>query len=582
MEITIKLETVMKKNIIYSIMCVTALILGGCHDEQYVDPTVTDPGITSVSAQMLSGTLSGLEYKCTVTDPNATNYIIPVQWYYPEESDTETTDDMMKSAKLSAVLPNNVSLSPTLGIVDLTQDNYYTLTEPNGKQSKICIKGQRTHSSACTITSFEIGGEWGITGVIDETNSTIAIPAIDTDDMSSVDVTVEHSYHATITAPIGEVKVDNATCTLSGVNLNSPVTFTVTADDGTTHDYTVKKELPDKIAYGYRSGSEKQMFSLDISSFAHGTRPTLAAVDKYLIICVGDGTTPSYINRKTGAVGGSIVKGSANYDGSITGDAAGNMLIADHADPDGTFKIYSTNSVATAPTQLLSWTNTTGFPLGDHIAVQGNIKGSALIVATCGPLEGVSDGYSFVYWPVVGGVVGTPSVVNITGYSWWATVKVIPRGLTAADGFFFSYYQGNTNYFNGLAYVNASGAVTATLNEDQRDYYSSNFCNDKYDGKTFNNANYVGLICSNYFGTWPSNSLYVFDMTNMNNFTGSLDNSKCLTYLYDINSENFPGDGNTIGDVLLAPTVDGYYMQIFLIDYTYNMLQGYQVDCIKR
>lgn len=569
----------MKKNILLLWIGAILLCITSCHDEEYVAPTANKPGITSITAEILSGTLKGKAYKCVVSDAKVDTYVIPIPWYYPEESDNETTTGMMTSAKLSAELPSNVTISPVLSIVDLTQENYYTLTEPDGTQRRICIKGERTHSSECVISAFEVE-EWGISGVIDEEAGKIALLATDNDDLSSVNVTVNVSFHAKIIAPASAVKVDNETYSITGVDLNAATTFTVQADDGTKHDYIVKKELPDKISYGFRSGSEKQLFMLDITSFNHGKIPTLAAVDKYLVIAIGDGSTPKYISRKNGTVGGNIVKGSALFNGSITSDAAGNMLIADLANGGEAFKVYTTNAVEKAPTQLFSWTNTTGFPIGERIAVQGNIKGDALIVAACGPLAGVSDGYTFVYWQVTGGVIGEAQAVNVKGYSWWGTVKVVPRGTKPADGFFFSYYQSNTAYFNGIAFVNTTGTVTSTIGEDNRDFYSSNFNFDKMDAKEFNNASYLGVTSSNHFGTWPDNGFYIYDVSNVNAIAGTMDNSEALVLLKDIGSGNFAG--NNIGDVLWAPTSDGYYLQLYVINYTYDMLMGFQVDCINR
>ena len=576
----------MKRNILY--LCLGTFLFGlaGCQEEEYVYPTVESAGMTSVTAEILTdGVLKGEQFTCYPSSTTQDTYIIPIPWYYPIESLTETNESMFASAKLSAVLPSNVSLSPSLGIVDLRQENAYTLTEPLGTQRKITIKGERTKSSECSILAFEII-ELGTSGIVNEDNAKVALPIPDSEDVSNVTVSLQLSYHASVASPEGAERVDTETMTLSGIDLTDEVVFTIKAHDGTTKNYTVKRELPNKILYGYGAGSEKGLFSLDITAFNHGNVPTLAVVEKHLVISVGDGTTPVYVARKTGALGGQIERGDAAYNGSITSDAAGNMLIADKANSGEVFKIYTTNAVNKVPEEFISWTNTFSASLGDRIAAQGDIHGDGIIVATGSPWPGISDGYTFVYWEIKDGVVGEPVEVSLagTGRSWWTTVKVCPRDLKASDGFFFSYYQSGSGYFNGIAYVTVDGTqgkVASTIAEDARTYYSSNFAFDKMDAKVFNNAKYLVMTSSNHFGTWPANDLYLFDVSNANSITGSMDSSDALVYLYQIGSPNFPWNAN-IGDMVMAPTLDGYYMHIYLINYSYNVLMGFQIDCIQR
>ena len=85
-------------------------------------------------------------------------------------------------------------------------------------------------SSAKAITEFSLGG---VVGTINETGKTIAVPMLFGTDVSAL--------VATFTTTGASVKV-GSTVQISGTTANNftgPVTYTVTAADATTQDYTV-------------------------------------------------------------------------------------------------------------------------------------------------------------------------------------------------------------------------------------------------------------------------------------------------------------------------------------------------------
>ncbi|MEG2403140.1 MAG: DUF5018 domain-containing protein, partial [Muribaculaceae bacterium] len=158
---------------------------------------------------------------------------------------------------------------------------------------------------------------------------------------------------------------------------DTPFEITVTAHNGIDKQvYSIVKAVPQKIAYGYRSGSEKQLFNLDIETLGFKWQatnaPSFATIGNNLIVCMGDGSTPVYLNKVTGSKLGSINLGSASAS-CVTSDLAGNMLICNHATGGETFKIFKTNSVTTAPQQLITYSNASGFPIGTKVSVQGDI-----------------------------------------------------------------------------------------------------------------------------------------------------------------------------------------------------------------
>ena len=83
----------MKKNILYfSAIVMLALVMTACQDPEYVLPTADRQGITSITALFTQGKYAEVEAaKLTVTDPDQTDFVIPIPWYYPEDSDDPTT-----------------------------------------------------------------------------------------------------------------------------------------------------------------------------------------------------------------------------------------------------------------------------------------------------------------------------------------------------------------------------------------------------------------------------------------------------------------------------------------------------------
>lgn len=559
----------MKKSFITTII-ILAGTLSSCQKAEYVLPTDTGQGITSLTAKFTSGPYVEQEaVKFDITDPTVTKYVIPVPWFYPESSDNETTP-YMTAMKVQAALANNCRIEPNLSILDLTKENAFTVTEADGEKRTIYISGQRTKSDKSSITFFSIESA-GITGLIDQTRKTISLITID--DLSSVDVDVSLSPHATISP------------SLKGINLNDPVQVTVTAHNGTTSTvYTVEKTAPTKISYGFRKGSQTNLFNIDLAALnLAGTKPTLAAVGNYLVVSSGDGSAPKYFNRSTAKALGNIVLGAAKGDGSVASDAAGNMLITDMAGAGEMLKIYKTNSVSSAPQSFISWNNSSGFPLGSKVAIQGNLNGNALIIVTCESTS-ASAANKFVRWVVTGGVPGTAEVIEAKEADAWLAdqngTKIVSRSTDPADGAFLAFYNGASGYSNTLKFLDGR---TNTLTKSLGEQTSGNgwgLNNNALDAKEFNNAKYLALYTPSYFPNWGLYpGLYLYDVTGTSNFSGNIDKSPALQFSAQVNGFGVGNSGGR-GDVLIAPTADGYKMQVFVIDYSVMTLSCYEFDCV--
>ena len=123
-----------------------AFVLGSC-SEEFVEPTAQRSGITSLAAYFTSGPNEGkvaIDWKVNGNE-TTTDYVIPVPYYYPEESNN-TTEQYMSKMKIVAVLANNCKIEPALTVLDLTKKNQFTYTNPYGEQKQITISGQITRS----------------------------------------------------------------------------------------------------------------------------------------------------------------------------------------------------------------------------------------------------------------------------------------------------------------------------------------------------------------------------------------------------------------------------------------------------
>ena len=210
----------MKKNILYLLLGILALT-SSCQDPEYVLPTADRQGITSLTALFTSGPYVDKEAVVyTIADASVDKYVIPMPWYYPENSDNETSE-YMKAMRIQAKLAPNCTIEPVLSILDLTKENYFTYTDAQGYKKQICITGERVNSTKCQLLSFSIPSE-DITGIIDEDHKTVSL--ISAEDLSSCLADYSLSAHATMSP---DPKTEP-------LNFNSPVELTVIAHDGVT------------------------------------------------------------------------------------------------------------------------------------------------------------------------------------------------------------------------------------------------------------------------------------------------------------------------------------------------------------
>ena len=550
-------------------MLALALAFTGCAEEENVAPTANREGITSLSAYFTSGTYQDkLAAQLSTTSSETTDYVIPIPYYYPEESDYVPSEDM-KNMKVTAKLENNCFLSPGLGVLDLTKKNEFTYTNPYGEQKKITISGQLTHLNKCAIKSF-MAEPGDLTGVIDEESKTISL--VTAADLSEMTADVVLDPHATISP---DPSVPH--------NFNDGFEFTVTADNGVDKStYKVMKQIPPKIDNGYRAGSEKELFVNDMTTLGvkdpNAIHPTLACVGNFVVLNLGDGSAPQYFRKATGSKVGTIALGEAKATGAITSDNAGNMLICNYADNGQTLNIYKTNDVTKAPTKLISYTNGLGVGIGARLHVQGDLNSNAVITATPYSCNNA------IRWIVKDGRVGNPENILMSVAAWGAqddAAKVVGVDAEGKNGSIVDYYQGGACQMYYLSDWKTSANLVQNNSGNAWGYNTA-----AIDVRPFNKARYLALFEMGYWPDWGlTGHIYLYDASNPASVTGTTDGSSMLKYAYTIpdnfGSVGYASDGR-FADVLVTTSEDGYFLYIFYASNTHLSFGGIQVDCIKK
>ena len=562
----------MKRNIIMTFALIS-LLASSCVKPEFVEPTATRQGLTSLEAIFTFGpyrdqTMGTL----TISDDLRERFVIPVPWFFPETSDDETTLYMTK-VRVRAVLEPNYTLDPPLSILDLTNENWFTYTNPQGESRQICITGDRVKSAACDLQAFSINDP-AIVGVIDASSRRVSL--VSADDLSSCTATAQVSAHATISPDPSEPR-----------SYNDPVEFTVTAHDGVTESvWTVVKEVPEKIDYGFNSTSVTQLFSFEPSSrisfpaYTETVYPSMAMIGSRLVVSFGNGTVPVYLNAITGVREGEINLGSASA-GSVASDEGGNMLICNHAGAGETVNIWRTASVTDAPVLFHSFTNSTDIPMGYKMKVIGNIDADAQIVITNEGIADVTTSSRFTILTVRDGAVASVEVKDVTaaGLAWNTApvnnTTVVPVSTDPADGYCLSYYSDNQ-----LTWVRGDMTIGAQMSTDVAGEVANGNQNaNTLDSKTFNNARYVAWLITSHFPMWGAGpKLYLYDMANPSSIVS---NDAVLAYP-SLEWYQQAAAGVAAGDVLIAPSADGFMMYIYYYDHNCGVIGGYSADCIKR
>jgi hypothetical protein len=350
------------------------------------------------------------------------------------------------------------------------------------------------------------------------------------------------------------------------------------------------------VPYGYATGSENELWYIEMEGLGipclETNNQSLAVCGKYLVACPGTGDAPILLNKNTGKKEMTMTLSGGVEAGYVCNDDAGNLLISNHT--DATFCIWKTNDVNTTPELLLSYENTMGYPLGGSFKVQGDINGDALIVAPFWGTEVGGGQNNIIFWHITDGVIGEPTIQAITGFvgpawgagHWYFTanspIAFTPLGTKIEDGLLLSVYDENALYFVDGTTFSCSKLL------DPYTTFGNPPINRSISAKQFNNARYVALFATGAWPAWAVNTyIYLYDMTSLAGMSGSIESTTAM--VFNIAPETFYEQGGgtgggvaPVGDVILVPSSDGYYMSLFCIDNNNRLVVAYQVDCIDR
>lgn len=277
-------------------------------------------------------------------------------------------------------------------------------------------------SKRTAIVSFAFGGikpGQSFEGTINAAESLVTVVVPFGTDRSALVPTITVSDKATVSPP-SEVAND----------FTEPRTYMVTAEDGTTQEWTVVVEESDEEPRLSLSAPEwnrspsgsgvPDFFTPDGErglDYGNGHLYVTSNNDKVLIINPADGSSLGSLDM-TGVSGGEpkIADVEVSDDGSIL---ASNTVewTSDGGGAPTTFKIYRWENESSVPTLWLSYTNTQ-YRMGDTFSVIGDVSGDAVVLTSFGRkfLNPTDRGNLVFKWTVTGGVLDPePELIPIEG-----------------------------------------------------------------------------------------------------------------------------------------------------------------------
>ena len=301
-----------------------------------------------------------------------------------------------------------------------------------------------------------------------------------------------------------------------------------------------------------------------------------------LIVSTGPGNPLTLFNKLTGAMTGTIDTSAGNFAG-ITSDEAGNVLACPVTAGNADVNLVLLDAASGSAIPYYSFNNSESLPLGHKIRVIGDLKGDAQIVLTLEGVDGVTQTSKFWVLKVEGGSVVSAELkdASAAGLIWGSApvngTAICGASVNPADGWLGACYDPNV-----LTWVKADGSAGATASTGNGNSWGWNY--NCFDSKQFNNAKYLAGFVVSHFPHWGIGPrLYLYDITNPAGISGDFESCGALV-MSNTNVGWFQkGDaGVAAGDVLIAPSSDGFMLYIYYYDHNSQVIGGYSADCIKR
>ncbi len=554
------------KKYLYNIAIVALVAtFASCQEPDEHQYTMSEIGLNSISAQFATGDYkndASATFTTVVTADNIENIVIDIPCFYPETSDNISD---MTAMRVTASLDNNYTLSPMLSTLDLTQENYLTLTDPEGATRSVMITGNHKEPSGCQILSFVVGES---VGIIDQTNNKISLIA--EDEIVDALATVSLSPHASFKEG-ADPRVDKQSYT------ETPIEFTVIAYDGTEATYQVLTEIPDKVAYGYREGSEREVWNNNITTTygvtcTTSSNYTLGLIGSSLIFSTG--AAQYEVDIVTGdLIGDGPVSWSMDLGayGAVSSDGYGNLLLLEGGAADAPYTIYMTSSVDSAPVAIYTTTNPYGATIGNKISITGDLTTDAVITV---PLwyGANTSGFMFIRWIVSGGVIGEAEKITVSGVqpdAWNGNMDVCYASTDLNNSLYYTVaYSANNITAINSADDTVAGVLVATLND-------TNYNLNCVDVATLNGATYVASYLGGHFSYSAGVSAYMYDVTTPTYPSAGAAWSVVATRHMTTNTK-------ASSDVLLLTSSDGYTLRLFYVDSATESMAHFDFSCLSE
>lgn len=392
-----------------------------------------------------------------------------------------------------------------------------------------CDDDEVALSSDAMVSAFAVDGG---TVTVDGTNIAVTVPF-------GTDVT---NITPTFTLPAG------ATATpASGVaqDFSSPVTYTITAADGTVVTYTVTVTVTDAVVTTSVVW-EKTAKNNNLPAYVNGSSRDIAAFGDYVYLAVNNDKI-IVLNKTDGSLSGDTLDLSAK--GAGTGNTL-NMVAID-VDDNGTIVGSNTRGISDN-LRLYKWANR----MSDQEFILENADFSAVSNGRSGDnidVIGDVNGNATIYMPAA----GRPDIfrVNISaGIASSTPEKITLPGNIPFGASDLSNIDGtNTSDFLGARFVSPdnivrftqAGAITDSLRRAKITTNSLIFNSLNIKAFKINGKSFFAAVASNYASGGKTGTMFIVDYTNG---LGSVTDAN-ITAFPLTDGDTGSGNGNATGGV---------------------------------
>ena len=483
------------------------------------------------------------------------NIVVEVPYYYPQTSDNEVPEEFLSNMRVTASLFAGTYIEPALGVLDMSKTYDITAYDAAGRTKEYTLTAKITKLKECELTAFNVTSAGSLySGIINPGAKTISL-MVTGDELTGCTVDYTVSPHATVSGNLETIRPGDK--------------ITVTAhNEVDKNEYTIAFAVPEKIGYGARVGSGKNLWTkyfanLGVTLSSADAPMRLAAHGDVLYVLAG-GSTIYTLNKATGEYLSTLAIPDGYTAHYMVSDEAGNILFAANSTSGTDFKVYAMESIDATPVELISYSNASYANLG-NIRVTGNIKENAVVTAnTDGTVAGLA-------WQITDGVVTAPKTITTS----WSLSNIANGCMVAASsdlstGVFAFGYWGVYNLYYSKDLTSFTDAVVMTET-------GSNENNNCLSTVTFNGAQYIAAGIGAHFSWGYVPQFHVYDSTNPNMLSQFF-----VAPWSELDDGGFKGVTGATSDVLIVVSEDGYYMDVYFVDANYDLITCYEFDCIQQ